>query len=282
MKAFICVNSKKAKSAKVCRKVIDKLVSLNIVPVVKESNMEVCGNEGIVLSDTCPHDADFIITVGGDGTMLHSGVMAAERNIPMLGVNTGRLGFMTTLESDELKLLEKLVDNDYNISERMMFDVIIQKDNTTNEYKALNDVVLAKPSYSKLPEFSVTSNDSVVLRLRSDGVIVSTPTGSTAYSLSAGGPIIEPTLECIELTALCPHTVMNRPMLFDSENELCVSFEGYEGSRVYISIDGDEIGEIGEGDKIIIRKSELRLRLIDLKINSFYESIHRKLMQPLK
>lgn len=282
MKVFICVNLKKEKSCDVAKRVIERLIELNITPMMCEKCRETLSFPEAEYGDGLMSSADFIVTIGGDGTILHSGIKAAALGKSLLGVNTGRLGFMATLESDELDKLDRLTSGDFHISSRIMLDIVMEKDGKSARYTALNDVVLFKSSYSKLPEFSVTSNGSMVLKLRSDGVIISTPTGSTAYSLSAGGPIIEPTLECIELTTLCPHTVMNRPMLFNGGNKLCVSFEGYEESHVFVSIDGDEGIEFREGDKLTITQSELKLNIIDINENSFYEQIHRKLMQPLK
>lgn len=282
MRVFICVNLKKKKSCEVAERVILRLLELEIIPMMYEECREVLFFSGTEYGDELMSLADFVVTIGGDGTILHSGIKAAEAGKAMLGVNTGRLGFMATLEADELDKLDRLVSGDYHISSRIMLDTVLEKDGKATRFTALNDVVLFKSSYSKLPEFSVTSNGCLVLKLRSDGVIISTPTGSTAYSLSAGGPIIEPTLQCIELTTLCPHTVMNRPMLFDGGNRLCVTFEGYEDSHVFISIDGDEGIEFNEGDRLTITRSELKLNIIDINENSFYDSIHKKLMQPLK
>jgi len=222
-------------------------------------------------------DCDIVITIGGDGTILENGKKAASAGKPLLGINTGFLGFMATLETNELPNLEKLVGGDYRISRRMLLDVKLGGQTV----RALNDVVLHRGAKAKLPEFAVSrmsGNRAEVLRIRADGIIISTPTGSTAYSLSAGGPIIEPELELIELTALCPHTLFNRPMIFSDEGSIRVCFNGGD---VSVSVDGRDFGA-SEADSVEISKSDLHLDLIDIDGNSFYSSVHNKLMKPLK
>ncbi|MCL2633906.1 MAG: NAD(+)/NADH kinase [Oscillospiraceae bacterium] len=222
------------------------------------------------------NECDVVITIGGDGTILKTGVASAQANKPLLGINTGRLGFMATLEYDELDKLERLITGEYSISQRMLLDVTIDN----KKYNALNDVVLSRGVQSKLPEFIVYRNEIEVIRIRADGMIISTPTGSTAYSLSAGGPIIEPEMQCLELTALCPHTLFNRPMIFSGEARLSVSY--LDCDSVFVSVDGGERTALQENQEVIIKQSPSVLQLIDINGNSFYNSVHNKLMRPLK
>ena len=169
-----------------------------------------------------------------------------------------------------------------NISRRMLMDcAVIRADGSRRIKPVLNDVVIARESGSKLPEFSIFCGGAEVSHLRADGVILSTPTGSTAYSLSAGGPILSPELECIEFTALCPHTLFNRPMIFSAKHEVTVSVREYQGSRVTVSIDGENDLSFGEGDEIRLTRSAKTLRLIEAG-GGFYGSVRIKLMQPLK
>ena len=161
----------------------------------------------------------------------------------------------------------------------MLIDVIYEGHGT---YTVINDVVFNKCRYSKLPEFSVSVEGYEVTNIRADGIIFSTPSGSTAYSLSAGGPIIFPEAKCIEFTPLCAHSLFGRPMIFSSDQELTVSFTAYENSGVSISIDGNDDMDFYEGETIRIRKSEQQLSLIDINGSSFYKAVHNKLMRPLK
>jgi len=215
-------------------------------------------------------DCDIVITIGGDGTILGAGISAAIANKPLLGINTGRLGFMATLEKDELWKLGELKMGRYSKSRRMLLNV--------NGTLALNDVVFHRKS-SRLSEFTVFSGDVEetiveVFKVRADGVIISTPTGSTAYSLSAGGPIIEPELECFLVTALSPHTLFNRPIIFSHDRRLTV-----KAKDITVSIDGQE-SEFS--DYVVVTKSEYHLDLINIIGHNFYDSIHNKLMKPLK
>ncbi|MCL2071675.1 MAG: NAD(+)/NADH kinase [Oscillospiraceae bacterium] len=245
-----------SKTEKVDKAVLDKLSAL-----------------GIERAD-CLGDCDIVITIGGDGTILRAGKESAKVNKPLLGINTGHLGFMATLERDGLDKLARLVRGEYTTSRRMLLDVQIGD----IAYRALNDVVLHRGAASRLPDFTVICEETEVIRIRADGIIVSTPTGSTAYSLSAGGPIIEPRLECFLVTALCPHTLFNRPMIFSPEGQLQICT-----SNVSVSIDGEESALLNkECGVITITKSKEYLELIDIDGNSFYDSVHNKLMKPLK
>ncbi len=224
-----------------------------------------------------------MITVGGDGSMINHGKRAAVWGIPMLGVNTGRLGFMATLEPGEIHRIPGMISGEIRYSRRMMMSVDVDYANGGRLHQnCLNDVVISRDSKSKLPEFCVFCGDTEVSRLRSDGVIFSTPTGSTAYSLSAGGPIIDPAMRCIEYTALCPHSLFSRPMMFSAEREVSLRVNSYQDSRVTISFDGDSGYSFGDGDVLTIRTGcSPDLMLIETG-EGFFGSVNRKLMQPLK
>lgn len=224
-----------------------------------------------------------MVTVGGDGSMINHGKRAAVWGIPMLGVNTGRLGFMATLEPGEIRRIPGMISGDIRFSRRMMMSVdVVYANGGRLHQNCLNDVVVSRDSKSKLPEFCVFCGDTEVSRLRSDGVIFSTPTGSTAYSLSAGGPIIDPAMRCIEYTALCPHSLFTRPMMFSAEREVSLRVNSYQDSRVTISFDGDSGYSFGDGDVLTIRAgSSPDLMLIETG-EGFFGSVNRKLMQPLR
>ncbi len=284
MKALVCTNFKKEKSLKVLPELIYALKTSNITAMMPDTaktsfdspNVTYIGDAEILT------ETDVFITVGGDGTILKWGKKAAILQKPLLGINTGRLGFMTALETNQFDKISALKTGEYHISRRMLMNGEFTVSGRTKHYLALNDIVFSKDSYSKLPEFTVKSNGATVSKIRADGLIFSTPTGSTAYALSAGGPIIEPTVECIELTPLCAHTLLNRPMIFSGNDTITVSFIGYEGSAVSASVDGDSGIKLSEGDLIKITKSDIYLNLIDISGSSFYNSVSDKLMQPLK
>ncbi len=227
-------------------------------------------------------DCICMITVGGDGTILHWGKLAAKHSLPLLGVNTGRLGFMATLEPADIGNIPDIITKKFNVSRRMMMRVEILRTNGSREIKhALNDVVAERSRRSKLPEFRTLCGGQEVTRLCADGVIFSTPTGSTAYSLSAGGPIIAPDVECIEFTALCPHTLSARPMIFSADKEVSLCCSLYQGAEVTLSIDDERGIPLNDGDILKLTKSEYSLSLIETG-EGFFGAVHSKLMQPLK
>lgn len=284
MKAFICTNFKKEKSLAALPELISELVKNDIIPLISVATRDIFDDNRVTYCNesTAMLDCDVFITVGGDGTILKWGKRAAALGKPLLGINTGRLGFMTALETDEFSKIEALKCGNYHISRRMLMNTEFIRGVGKKSYTALNDIVLSRDNYSKLPEFEVKINDITVSKIRADGLIFSTPTGSTAYALSAGGPIIEPTIECMEMTPLCAHTLLNRPMIFSGNDIITVTFVGYEGSSVTASVDGDKGIAFSEGDVIRITKSDLELNLIDINGDSFYNSVNNKLIQPLK
>lgn len=284
MKTLICTNFKKEKSSAVLPELICALKRFGITSVMPKTAAEFYASDDImyVNDDTAIEESDLLITVGGDGTILKWGKKAALSGKPLLGINTGRLGFMTALETNQFDKIEALAEGKYFLSKRMLLSGEFISPDGSKRYTALNDIVLSKDSYSKLPEFTVRSNGVTVSKIRADGLIFSTPTGSTAYALSAGGPIIEPTAKCIELTPLCPHTLLNRPIIFGDSDIITVSFKGYEGSYVSASVDGDSGIRFAENDLLKITKSDITFNLIDISGNSFFNAVNNKLIQPLK
>lgn len=226
---------------------------------------------------------DIVIAIGGDGTILKCSKLVAPFNKPILGINSGRLGFMATLEANELDMLKNLADGNYTIVDRMMLNAkLIRQNGEIVENYALNDIVVSKGQMCKIADFEVSLNNQIVSSLRADGLIFSTPTGSTAYSLSAGGPIIEPDMECIEFTQICPFSLFARTMIFSSDKTLKVTFKSTKGSIIMISTDGNEGINFTSNDVLYISKSDKYIKFIDINDSSFYNSINTKLMQPLK
>lgn len=284
MKILIGSNLKKEKTFSVLPEAVRVINDCGMTAVMPKSAAAFYNNPDVeyISEPVSLENIDILLTIGGDGTILKWAKKAALADKPLLGINTGRLGFMTSLEPEELELLARLKSGEYSVSRRMLMKAEIISEKNVKSYLALNDIVLAKDSYSKLPEFSVCSNGFVVSRIRADGLILSTPTGSTAYALSAGGPIIEPDAECMELTPLCAHTLLNRPMIFSGNDKITVSYAGYEGSAVKVSVDGDSGIYLGENDRIEICKSDVTFRLIDINGSSFYDALNNKLLRPLK
>lgn len=233
--------------------------------------------------DELIQNSDLVVAIGGDGTIIRCAGLAAVYNKPVLGINCGRLGFMAALEHSELELLSKLTTGGYSTSRRMMLKTEVYKNKKLKgTFHALNDVVISKCIGSKIADFVVSKEGSVISALRADGIIFSTPTGATAYSMSAGGPILEPDLECIEFTQICPHSLFARSMIFSAKSELLVKCNAKKDAKAVVTVDGDNVYEIGVGDHVSITKSEYSIELIDIIGGSFFNSVNEKLMQPLK
>ena len=166
---------------------------------------------------------DIAITVGGDGTIIHAAKYAAHFDKPLIGVNVGRLGFAADIEIDGISELTRILNGDYSVEERILFDVEVIKNGVSKNYLAVNDAVIARGQLSKIIDLQVTLDNEEIAKYRADGLLFSTPTGSTAYSLSAGGPIIAPQLDCILMTPVCPHSLFSRSVIFDGNSVLTVS-----------------------------------------------------------
>lgn len=218
---------------------------------------------------------DVIITIGGDGTIIHTAKSAANYQKPVLGINAGRLGFMAGLEKNELQDIERLIHGNYKIDHRMMLDISLIKGNKSiKETCCLNDAVISRGSLSTIVDIKVSCDGSNVNEYLSDGIIVSTPTGSTAYSLSAGGPVVDPQIETILLTPICPHSLFNRTIMFRPEVALEISTHS---SNVYLTVDGEEGILLDEDCRVLIKKSKKYADLIRIKHEDFYDILNRKL-----
>ncbi len=273
-RAVITYNGCDSRSAELVKKICSVLDAAGVSPFVLNEK-----NSGGIKDIS---DCICMITVGGDGTILHWGKYTAQLGLPLLGVNTGRLGFMATLEPSDIDRIPEMILGDISVSRRMLMQVeIVKADGTVLKKEALNDVIVERDRLSKLPEFHIFCGENGVSKLQADGVIFSTPTGSTAYSLSAGGPIIAPDMECIECTPLCPHTLFSRPMIFSVSNIISLSYKAYQDSRVTISVDSERGIAFEEGDILRLTKAANELRIIEAG-EGFFGAVRNKLMTPLK
>ena len=222
-------------------------------------------------------NSDMVIAVGGDGTIIHMAKHAAEYNKPILGVNCGRIGFVANLEPAQLDQLPKLLTGEYQIDERMMFEVDINQCGNHRQLYALNDVTVTRGSLSTMVELDVMLNSEFINSYRADGVILATPTGSTAYSLSAGGPVIEPHMKCILLTPICPHSLFSRSILFSDDSQVTIRpHDGYN-KEIYATIDGIRSFKIETDDSITVSRSSQAVRFIKLTNKNFYRILSDKL-----
>ena len=221
--------------------------------------------------------ADLIICFGGDGTILHMSKTATRAGIPILGVNIGTMGFMAELESTELDQLKRLATGDYTIDKRMMLDVTVFRDRDIIFHDiCLNDVVITKGAVARIVHLAVECDGVEAMECGGDGVIVATPTGSTAYSLSAGGPIVEPAAHSILVTPICAHDVGSRCMVASDQRVITVKLTRNARRNAYLSVDGGKSVRLNMGDTSIIKKSNLETSLVRLKDRSFYDVVNQK------
>jgi NAD+ kinase len=222
---------------------------------------------------------DVVICVGGDGSVLNAGKQTVDYKKPILAINAGRLAFMAGLESDELELLKKLIDGEYTIDRRMLIDVRVTRNGKViAEENCINDVVLARGTHMKITDIDVDCDGKRSNTYRADGVIVATPTGSSAYSLSAGGPIINPSMEAIVVTPICPQSLFARSTVFSAENKIDIYCdENSSNTDLYLSFDGSTAVSVDKNDRIEIRKSEKTAEFIRIKNDAFFEILNNKL-----
>lgn len=222
-------------------------------------------------------NADMLICFGGDGTILHMAKTATRNNIPILGVNIGTMGFMAELESTELDQLKRLANDDYTIDERMMLDVTVHRDRDIIFHDiCLNDVVITKGAVARIVHMAVKCDGVQALECGGDGMIIATPTGSTAYSLSAGGPIVEPDARSILITPICSHDVASRCIVASEERTITVTLTRNNRRCAYLSADGGKTLRMNMGDIATVRKSNLTTKLVRLKDRSFYDVVNMK------
>lgn len=221
--------------------------------------------------------ADMVICFGGDGTILHMAKAATRAGIPILGVNIGTMGFMAELELCELEQLRRIADDDYSIDERMMLDVTVHRDRDIIYHDiCLNDVVITKGAVARIVHLSVECDGVQALECGGDGVIVATPTGSTAYSLSAGGPIVEPDAQNILITPICAHDVVSRCIVASDKRVITVGLIKNSRRNAFLSVDGGKAQRLNMGDIATVKASHLKTKLVRLKDRSFYDVVNVK------
>jgi len=232
-----------------------------------------------VADNALSSDADLIIAIGGDGTMLHAAGLAAGGDVPLLGINRGRLGFLADVSPvDMLESLGQVLAGNYTSESRLQLQAkITAADGSQKTALALNDVVLQRRETGRMLDFETRIAKKYVNTHMGDGLIAATPTGSTAYALSCGGPIIQPRLDAIVVVPICPHTLSDRPIVIPADQEIEVKLLPREDTKAEISVDGHTLGEFGPDDKLVIGEAEHRITLIHPPGYDFYEILRSKL-----
>jgi NAD+ kinase len=225
-----------------------------------------------------PAHADLLIVLGGDGTLLSAARLAVGRQVPILAVNLGGLGFLTTVSQDELyQILEEIFSGKHRVSERVILEAeIVRAGGAIRRQIALNDAVLNKAALARIMDVALHVNGEYVTTYKADGLILSTPTGSTAYSLAAGGPIVYPTVEAFVVTPICPHTLTNRPLVIPDTAKIEIDFQA-EDDAVFLTLDGQIGIELMRGDHIVVQKSCEKLRLVRPAKKTYFQILRSKL-----
>ena len=249
-------------------------VSLFYEPALREA----VGDGQELTADAC-HGLDLLLTLGGDGTLLRGARMVAREGIPVLGVNLGHLGFLTSAPRDEMEAgLSRWLAGEFSIDERLV--LLVPTETADGErgrdHLALNDAVLHKGGAARVIRLSMTATRDVVGSYSADGIILATPTGSTAYSLSAGGPIVSPTVDCIIATPICPHTLGVRPLILPADETVTVEVLS-PTQELLLTIDGQESETLVPGQRVVVRRAPQPVRLVRFPGQTFFSTLRRKL-----
>ncbi len=222
-------------------------------------------------------NAEMVICFGGDGTILHMAKAATRRGIPILGVNIGTMGFMAELESTELDKLALIAKGQYSLDSRMMLDVTVQRDRDIIFHDiCLNDAVITKGAVARIVHLEVKCDGFQAMESGGDGVIIATPTGSTAYSFSSGGPIVEPEAKNIIITPICPHNIGSRCIVTSDKRVITVEISRNARRNAFVSVDGGKAVRLNMGDVVTVKKSNLETKLVRIKDNSFFDVVNAK------
>lgn len=232
-----------------------------------------------VAADEIISRADMVVVLGGDGTLISTARIIGERDIPILGVNLGSLGFLTEIALDELyPALEKCLTGDFRVSERLMLRAVVERDGReTASHLVLNDVVINKGALARIVDLKTKVNSVDLATFKADGLIISTPTGSTGYSLSAGGPIINPSMNCIVITPICPHTLTNRPIVIDDGSIVDITVSSLDDEDIYLTLDGQVGLELRSGDRINVSRANHTAKLVMSEERDYYAVLRTKL-----
>ncbi len=283
MKLLLLPNMEKGNAASCLGQAVEILLGLGCTPMVEEAHRPLLTQTGVVFGtlDTLLAQCDILVTIGGDGTIIHATQYAVAADKPLVGINAGHLGFLAQIESNELeRLLKRLRDKEYDIIERMLLDVQIMGGGRKVSAFAINDAVVTRREGANIVDLLVECGGKRVGHYRADGIIFATPTGSTGYAMSAGGPVIEEQLEAILLTPICSHGLFDRSVLFSSARVLTVHPGAYtEPEKVCVVIDGGAPIALCPHEYIQIQKATRKAKFISFGEKQFFEILSDKLQR---
>ena len=272
-KVVIIPNLNKDDNLKVTRTVTDRLVGNGISVYLSEGLLGAEGRNAVKYKEF-PGDAELIIVVGGDGSVIDASKYAVENDLPILGINLGKVGYLAELDADKLDQLDLLSRGEFVISEKMLLEAEKLGEGDLARL-AVNDVVVSHESYLGIADMKIEDSIGNCVKYRADGIIFATPQGSTAYSLSGGGPIVAHDVESIVMTPVCPHSFFNRSVLFNSDDEISITNIGT--TELNISIDGRCVGNLSGGQTCKVKKAKTKIKMIAFSKNSMFSNLFKKM-----
>ena len=248
--------------------------------ISEEMNAKGSANATFTESSRIPNDVNWVVVLGGDGTLLGAARRVGRYGVPILGVNLGGLGFLTCISLDQLyPMVETMIQDGLDVESRVMLETrVIRHETEAIRFQVLNDVVINKSTLARIIDLDVTINDHFLTTFRADGLIISTPTGSTAYNLSAGGPILYPTSESFVLTPICPFTLTNRPFIVPDRAVMDIKLGKESEQTVILTFDGQVGFDLHHEDVVTIRKSNEKITLFKSPDHTYFEILRTKLM----
>ncbi len=266
-----------------CQVVADDLINWleekNCLPLVESDLARLIGYAGAFSDEDIREQAELVVVLGGDGTLISVARLFSGKDVPIVGVNLGSLGFLTEVTVEELyPLLDRCLRGEPRVSERMMLEVTVcREDQEIEKCHVLNDMVINKGALARIVDLETKVNRHFLTTYKADGLIISTPTGSTGYSMSAGGPIIHPLMSCIVITPICPHTLTNRPIVVTDESIISITIASSFDEKVYLTLDGQVGFKLMQGDTIEVRKALKTTSLVMSKERDYFEILRTKL-----
>lgn len=273
-------NPDKAEAVRLAGEAADWLQSRGIQPLLSHDAAAALGKAGLGADEDRLARADLLVILAGDGSILRWSRLAAPNGTPMLGVNFGHYGFITEIEPDEvMSSLESVLAGNYTVSERVVLRaVVIKDDKPASTYYCLNDVVVSKGPLARLVALHTFVGGKFIVTYAADGIIIASPTGSTAYSLSAGGPVVHPDVSVIIITPVCPHTLNVRSLVVPDNEKIQIAGQPRDGeSEMMLTLDGQHGEQLGVADVVEVTKAEFTARLVQLEPQSFYEKLQTRL-----
>jgi len=275
----IVLNPEKDAAVEIARQTASLLMNQDVRVLADRTSADAMGMPDLSQSDEVLGESDFALVLGGDGTLLRAARMLAPYGVPMLGVRLGKFGFLTDLEPDGVQTaLARVMEGNYKLEERMMLQTNVRRHGRLiRKWVALNDVVIAKGPLARMLLLGVHVADEYLSTYAADGLIIATPTGSTAYSLSAGGPLVTPDLKLIIVTPICPHTLSARSLIVSNHEHVKISVETDPGDVVMATVDGQVGMRLQRGDEVIVSEADIRAKLISLDGETFYSKVQTRL-----